>query len=244
MPEILDREQLTLNHFYKRKVVVYQGKKGYRFSVDAPVLADFLPSLPNQTALEIGAGSGIVSLLALYKNKFNRVDAIELQPRLAAIARLNASENGISERFHIHEGNLNEIYGKFKNFPTIFSNPPYVKTGNGRLSPMEEIRLAKFEVSLSVRELLDKARGMLSPEGSLFLILPYDRFEEIKNDSQRAGYWRRRVRMVFSFKDGPPDRFLIQLTNYEAISEEIEPLIIFKDKGVYTEEMEKIFAGR
>ena len=244
MPEILDREQLTLNHFYKRQVVVYQGKKGYRFSVDAPVLADFLPSLPNQTALEIGSGSGIVSLLALYKNKFNRVDAIELQPRLAAIARLNASENGFAERFRIHEGNLNEIYRKFRNYPIIFSNPPYVKTGNGRLSPMEEIRLAKFEVSLSVRELLDKARGILAPEGSLFLILPYDRFEEIKNDAQRAGYWRRRVRMVFSFKDGPPDRFLIQLTNYEAISEEIEPLIIFKEKGVYTEEMEKIFAGR
>jgi tRNA1Val (adenine37-N6)-methyltransferase len=244
MPDILDREQLTLNHFYKRKVVVYQGKKGYRFSVDAPVLADFLPTLPDQPALEIGTGSGIVSLLTLYKNKFSRVDAIELQPRLAAIARLNASENGFEDKLFIREGNLDETYSAFSNIPNIFSNPPYVKTGNGRLSPVEEIRLAKFEVSLTVKGLMERARAMLAPRGSLYMILPYDRFDEITAYASQAGYWRRQVRRVFSFKDGPPDRFLIQLTNYEAISEEIEPLIIFKDKGVYTEEMEKIFAGR
>ena len=104
--------------------------------------------------------------------------------------------------------------------------------------------MAKSEVSLTVNELLSSARAMLEPEGSLYMILPYDRYEEIMANARRSGYWRRRVRRVFSFKDGPPDRFLVQLTNYEAVSEEIEPLIIFKDKGVYTEEMEKIFAGR
>ncbi len=244
MPEILDRDQLTLNHFYRRKVVVYQGKKGYRFSVDSPLLAHFLPTLPDIRALEIGTGSGIVSLLALYKNKFSRIDAIELQPRLAAIARLNVGENGFESKCFIHEGNLDKIYRNFKNYPVVFSNPPFVKAGIGRLSPVEEIRLAKFEVGLTVKRLLERARNILAQEGSLFMILPYNRFNEIISFSRRCGFWNHRVRRVFSFKDRPPDRFLVQLTNYETVSEEIEPLIIFKDKGVYSEEMEKIFAGR
>ena len=65
-----DEGEITRDYFYKRKIIVYQRKSGYRFSVDAPVLADFLPFLPGREALEVGTGVGIVALLALYKKSF------------------------------------------------------------------------------------------------------------------------------------------------------------------------------
>jgi tRNA1(Val) A37 N6-methylase TrmN6 len=61
--------------------------------------------------------------------------------------------------------------------------------------------------------------------------------------SRKTGFFPRRIREVFSFNDGKPGRFLVQLTTYDAPPETLEPLIIFKEKGIYTEEMNKILSG-
>ena len=58
-------ENVTKDTFYNGRVIVCQNKKGYRFSVDAPILADFLPYDPTGKALEAGTGSGIVSFTAM-----------------------------------------------------------------------------------------------------------------------------------------------------------------------------------
>lgn len=68
---------ITKDYFYKKKVIILQRKKGFRFSVDAPLLAHFLPSHPSEEALEIGSGCGIISMLALYKRKFAKIYGLE-----------------------------------------------------------------------------------------------------------------------------------------------------------------------
>jgi len=85
-------DDITSGFFYKKKVIVFQRKKGYRFSVDSPILADFLPFSPNDNALEIGTGSGIISLLALYKNKFSFIYGIEIQNKLSRLAKNKHTE--------------------------------------------------------------------------------------------------------------------------------------------------------
>ena len=88
-----ESSDITKNYFFKGKVIVYQRRKGYRFSVDAPILADFLPCLATQKALEVGIGVGIVSLLALYKKKFSYIYGIEIQSSLSELAELNIEKN-------------------------------------------------------------------------------------------------------------------------------------------------------
>ncbi|MCK4761411.1 MAG: hypothetical protein KAW12_04365 [Candidatus Aminicenantes bacterium] len=263
-------DNLTQNYFYKKQVIVYQHKQGYRFSIDAPVLADFLPFAPGEKALEIGVGSGIIGLLALYRNKFSFIYGFEIQEQLSRLARFNAEQNGFSDRFKIFSAdfkeamsldniNLNKSFlggpgGQFfKNAPLvaegineikhIFSNPPFFKTGRGRLSPNREIRHAKFETKLNLETLLTGSYSLLAPQGSLYLIFPYARFVELERLARETGFFIFKKRLIFSFKDGRAERFLVQLTNYEVSQVTLEPLIIFKTKGRYTEEMEGIFAG-
>jgi tRNA1(Val) A37 N6-methylase TrmN6 len=57
------RDGETLDTFYRGRIRVLQPKKGYRFSVDAPLLADFIRTRAGDEALELGTGSGIISLL-------------------------------------------------------------------------------------------------------------------------------------------------------------------------------------
>jgi tRNA1Val (adenine37-N6)-methyltransferase len=239
----IENPDITKNYFYKGKVIVFQRKKGYRFSVDAPILADFLPSFPTEKALEIGIGVGIVSLLALYRKKFSYIYGVEIQRSLSQLADLNVEKNGFLENSRIITGDFNEIYRDFSGIRHIFSNPPFLQANRGRLSPNPEIRDAKTETKLTLRHLLEKSYFILGTKGNLYLILPYSRYREIRKMARQIGYFVSRQREVFSFSHGKPERFLIQLTTYDVSPVTLPPLIIFKEKGVYTDEMDKILTG-
>jgi tRNA1Val (adenine37-N6)-methyltransferase len=234
---------ISRDYFYQRKVIVYQKKKGYRFSVDAPILADFLPFQPLQKALEVGTGSGIVALLALYKKKFARVYGLEIQRSLSELAQLNAEKNGFLENLAVINGDFNEVYKDFFGIEHIFSNPPFFETHRGRLSPNAEIRDAKTGTKLTIAQLLVKAYSILGKKGNLYLVLPFSRYREVLGLAGETGYFVSRLREVFSFSHGKPERFLVQLTNYNVSPVTLPPLIIFKEKGVYTGEMDCLLTG-
>jgi tRNA1(Val) A37 N6-methylase TrmN6 len=241
----IDNSDITQDYFYKKKVIILQRKKGFRFSVDAPLLAHFLPSYPSEEALEIGSGCGIISMLALYKKKFAKIYGLEIQDSLCDIAQINAEKNGFSHQFEVVPGDFNDTYKnkKFQGIGHIFSNPPYFKLNHGRLSPNPEIQTARFETRLTLAQLLEKSRAILNDNSSLYLVLPYDRYRELTELSSKTGFFIRKIREVFSFKDGKPERFLVQLTPYNVSTENLEPLIIFKEKGTYTDEMDEILTG-
>lgn len=243
MSRVEKTDEETQDFFYKKKICILQKRKGYRFSVDSPILADFLPEKPGERALEIGTGCGIISLLALFRNKLSFVYGLELQKSLRRLAEINAEKNGFSERFKIIEGDFNVSYKNFQEIPLIFSNPPFLKVDSGRLSPYPEVRLAKTESRLKLKDLLKKSFVILGKKASVFLIFPYARLAELLEIAEAIGFSIAKIREVFSFKDRNPDRFLIQLTNFKVSSQQMKPLIIFNDEGNYTKEMNKIVSG-
>ena len=234
---------ITGDFFYNQKVSVKQHKKGFRFSIDAPLLADFLPELPGGNALEVGTGCGIISLLTMYCRKFAFITALELQPPLWRLAGINVKDNGFSGKIEMVEGDFNVLYESFRGIEHVFSNPPYYLLNRGKLSPNPEIRDAKFETRLSLEQLMEKTSRILGTQGNLYLILPYERLEQTLSLAKEYGFFTGRLREVFSFKDGKQERFLIQLTNYSVSSQIMPPLVIFKSKGVYTDQMNRILFG-
>ena len=176
----IENAEITRDYFYKKKVIVFQRRKGYRFSVDAPILADFLPCFPSEKALEIGTVMGIVSLLALYKKHFPYIYGIEIQRSLSELAELNGEKNGFEENFKVITDDFKKIYRDFSGIKHIFSNPPFFEPHRESLSPNPEIRDAKTETKLTIRQLLANSYSILGKSGNLYLILPYSRYRETK----------------------------------------------------------------
>ncbi len=106
------------------------------------------------------------------------------------------------------------------------------------------MRKAKFETALKLSQLLRNSYKILGERGSLFLIFPFSRYEELTTISEKTGFHIAKFRRILSFKDSKPERFLIQLTNYECVFKELSPLVIYKTAGIYSDEMEKVFSGR
>lgn len=236
--------ELTRDAFFNGRVRVYQPRRGWRFSVDAPILADFIGEQPaDVVGFEVGTGCGIISLLLLYKGNLARTIGLEVQPFYARLSALNARANGLSARFQVHCGDYLTGAGNEGPASLIYANPPYFSPTCGRISPHEEVRLAKWEFSLTIPELLVESRRRLAPNGRLLLILPAAREAELRVEFTRQGFFIERYRTVTPFADGKSERFLVQLSTESVIEERLPPLILFEGKGLYSAEMSSILRG-
>ena len=83
-------------------------------------------------ALEIGIGSGVLSIAAI-KSGAKRVTALEINPRAKNYAGFNIVMNGLADRIEIKDGDTDDIYKPVRGerFSYVISNPPFEPTPRG-----------------------------------------------------------------------------------------------------------------
>jgi len=239
-PEI--RPDETLDTFYRGRILVLQRKNGFRFSVDSPLLADFIRTREGDELMEIGTGCGIISLLLSIK-PFKQIVALEVQPALAELARRNVLLNNLEGRVTVLNRDFRE-YSPYRKFDVIFSNPPYIRRNSGLLSPSEEKNIAKHELLCNLEELLVWTRTWLKETGSAYFIFPESRREEFEAEIEKLGLKVKTRRSVLPRENEPPNFFLAECGFHSEKPRTIPPLILFGQDGRYTREAEEIFSGR
>ena len=254
-PAELRRDGETLDAFYHGRVRVLQKTKGYRFSVDAPLLADFIRTGPDDEALDIGTGSGVISLLLCVK-PVRRVTALEIQPGLADLARRNVALNGLEGRIEVVEADL-RTYEPGRRFDLIFSNPPYIRKATGSLSRSSEKSAAKHELHGGIDEIMDRAAAWLGPGGRASFVFPEKRRTDFARAASARDFRVLRFRHVLPRAGEPPNLFLAELGlaageaggagngpgGEHAEPEIMPPLVLYGADGKYTEAAEAIFSG-
>jgi tRNA1(Val) A37 N6-methylase TrmN6 len=247
-PETLRRDGETLDTFFHGRIHVLQKKKGYRFSVDAPLLADFIRTRADDEALELGTGSGVISLLLSVK-PFRRIVALEIQEGLADMAGRNVELNGLGERIEVVRADL-RTYEPGRRFDLIFSNPPYIRKATGFLSRSEEKSAAKHELHGEIRDVLKKTAKWLEPDGRACFIYTEIRQADFLAAAGESGLSLRRARFVHPRAGEPANLFLTELglaAGAGAASAEPEvmpPLVLFAPDGKYTDEAKAVFSGQ
>jgi len=234
-------EDETLDSFYHGRILVLQKKRGYRFSVDAPLLAGFVRTRPEDRMLELGAGNGIISLL-LSRKPFRRIVCLEVQPGLADLARRNVTLNRLEDRIQVLEQDL-RMFEPGERFDVIFSNPPYIKGPGGHLSRSEEKSIAKHEILGDIFDIMRTAGRLLEKDGRACFIFPIRRRADFGSALEKVGLRMRVLRFVHS-RRGEPPRWLLAECRFEAAGlKTLPPLWIYEESGEYTPEMKAIFAG-
>jgi len=252
----------TLGTFYRGRILVLQKRQGYRFSVDAPLLADFIRTRKTDDALEVGTGSGIISLL-LGGRPFRRITAIEVQRGLAALAGRNVALNGLEDRISVVRTDYRQFRPRRK-FDLVFSNPPYIEKAGGYLSRVTEKSVARHEVRGGIDDLMRKTAEWLKPAGRACFVFPERRRKDFLSAAAANGLRVRRWRSVRPRVGAPANLFLVELglaggrergeirargrraaaASGAPRAEVMPPLILFKRAGEYTAEAEEIFSGR
>lgn len=236
-PDVPGAWQLTLQ----------QPPHGYRFSLDAFLLADFVPAAAPGPLLDFGTGCGVVALLLARRLSQVRIVGVELQGSLAAMAGQNVRQNGLGQRVHVVRADMRQAPSLFAAgaYGTVVCNPPYRRVGHGRLNPNPEKAMARHELTLTLAQLLQSARHVLCRQGLLFMVYHASRLAELCACLEEAQLRPRRLRLVHATLQGPASLVLVEAIadGREALTV-LPPLVICDSMGGYTAEMQAIFRMR
>jgi len=158
---------------------IVQNKNLYTFTSDSVILANFVKAKKKDVCVEIGAGSGVISILVNAKNDLKKIFAFEIQPVMQNLAEKNINLNQMQEKILLVKDDvLNfEKYLPKESVDIVFSNPPYFKKTNFDQSEVK--RIAKEEIKLSAENLVSTAAKMLKFGGAFYFCYGAERVCEL-----------------------------------------------------------------
>ncbi len=233
----------TLDTLFEGRLKILQKKEGYRFSIDALLLAHFAEPRPRDRIIDLGTGCGIIPLVMIFRRKARTVIGVEVQPALADLARRNADLNGFSSRIKIREKNFKEIEEKDRGaFDLVLSNPPYRKVGSGRINPLQEKALARHEILATLEDVLRAGHHLLKNKGRLCLIYPAARTADVFQLLHHFHFEPKRVQFVHSHPKDEASLLLVDaLKEGKPQVQILPPFFVYKEKGKYTRQACELF---
>lgn len=166
-----------------KKMIVEE--KGLKITEDAILLSEFMKKYfsrkgknlkGEKSFLEIGAGQGIISLLLSELDIISKIFAVEIQEEVFSTLKKNIEINDLNGKIIPINKNIKNVNGEYD---FIFSNPPYKKTSSGKMPENEMERISKYEILLTLEELILEIRRLLKNYGEFFVVVPNSRLNDV-----------------------------------------------------------------
>ncbi len=226
----------TLDSWGKGAIRVIQKKTGYRFSLDALILSDFIRLKDQSRILDLGTGSGILALILAANYPNSRITALELSPEFINLASRNIILNQLQNRISLIRGDLCQLPGFIKKgtFDAVVSNPPYRPLHRGRINPNPQKAMARHEIRLTLPRLLESVAHALKAGGKWLVIYPAWRLVSLLTLSRQYRLEPKKIRLVHSFQDKEAEWVLLEAV-YQGREElkVLSPITIYQEAGVY-----------
>ncbi len=242
---ILLKENETIDDLEYKNLKIIQNKNGFRFGIDSVLLSDFAKDIkPGASVLDLGTGTGIISILLCGKTQLKRIIGIEIQKDVADMAARSIEMNRLENRAQI----LNEdIRNLSKIFPAnsidaIVTNPPYKKEKTGMVSKDKTQLISRHEVMCNIEDIAKTASELLNSNCSIYMIHRPDRMVDIIECFRKYKLEPKIIRYIYPKIDKEPNLVLIKATkNGRQFLKTEKPLIVYNNAGNYTEEILRIY---
>lgn len=227
-----------LDYIPKTNLYMKHVDKSYSFGIDSILLANFSKMKKNKSLIDIGSGSGILSLACSSYYNLSKVFSIEIQKEKANLLKENIKLNGINNIEVVNE-DLNKV-----NFPNnfcdyIITNPPYYKKGANIKNEKEEFLLSRQEIKMNLSDIFRFSNKCLKDKGKLFMIHKPERLVDIIKESGNLKL--KRIKFVQSKAFEKPVFILMEFVKNANDGLKFEnPLIIYDENNNYTKEVKEI----
>lgn len=226
---------------------IIQDPKRFCFGVDAVFLSEFTRVKAGSRILDLGTGTGIIPILLAAKTEAAHITGLEIQQESAEMADRSVRFNGLEDRITIRQGDIKEAAGLFPaaSFDVITSNPPYMTSQHGLENAYEPKNIARHEILCNLEDVIRAAACLVKPGGSFFMIHKPFRLAEIFNVLMKYRMEPKRMRLIHSYVEKEPGMVMIEAVRGGRSRIKIEPpLIVYREKGVYTDEVRKLYDGQ
>ena len=170
--EIELRPDERIDRFMGGNLTLIQSKGGYRFSIDAILLSDFVSIRAGDVVVDLGTGCGIIPLVLLLRKPLGHAFGVEIQKDLASQAARNAFLNGFGGKMEVILGDIRYPPLAARSADVVLCNPPYGSMKSGRINPDPRRAIARHEILSSMDDILATASRILRPKGRFAMICP------------------------------------------------------------------------
>ena len=200
----------SIDDFMDGRLKLIQSHKGYRFSIDAILLSEFVTVKKGETVFDLGMGCGIIPLILLVTKPVEYVFGLEIQKELAIQAIRNARLNRFSDKMSVIMGDLRRPPMSPAIADVVVCNPPYGKVNSGRINPDQQKAIARHEIMASLDDILETTKHILKPKGRLALVYPVERLAGLMVKMKGFGMEPKRIRIIYPGRSSHGKRVMIE----------------------------------
>lgn len=235
---------VTRDSFFNGRLRLKQPRHGYRYSIDAVILASAVNPKPGETVVDLGTGCGVIPLILAFRRPGVHIWGVELQAALADVAEENVRENDMASRVTIVCADMRDIRPERVGGPAdrVVSNPPYRRGRSGRVNPDRQRALARHEIAVHLPEVVRAARTLLKTGGRFTMIYAAGRVAELLSHMRAERIEPKRLRSIHSSEEQDARLVLVEGTRDGRPGMVVSPpLIVYDGGGRYTEEIQAMF---
>jgi tRNA1Val (adenine37-N6)-methyltransferase len=216
--------------FRFKNFTVQQDKCAMKVCTDACVLGAWADISDADYILDIGAGTGLLSLMVAQRNSYGMIDAVEIDAEAFYQAGENVENSPFGDRIKLFHSAVQEFTSEHK-YDVIITNPPFFQSD--LLSPLDKKNIAHHAKSLDFAELLAAIDRLLSDQGKFNILFPVDEGKQFLLKAEQAGWILSRKLTLFHHEGKKPFRQLMTFQRSETVMDVPvnEELCIYETDG-------------
>lgn len=208
---------------------IYRDTDGFTYGHDAVLLSSFAKFRKNDTVLDLGSGTGILSVLIHAKTGAS-VDAVDILEDACALAMKSVAKNGLSGMIHIHCSDIRQLpcLGMIRcAYDGVICNPPYYSGGTE--SPDPSRAMSRHQIDAGIEDFAACAARMLKNGGKAYFCYPTAGLSRYCAAFEKEGLAVKRIRFVRSKAGRMPYLFLAEAKKGGGVGVVMEEDIILED---------------
>ena len=241
--DLKENERIDDLEFEDLKII--QNTKGFCFGIDSVLLSDFAKNIKkNSTIVDLGTGTGIISILLSKKTEAKKIYGIELQEEVCDMASRSVLLNNLQDKIEIINKNIKNISDKLgiNVSDVVVTNPPYKKYGTGLLNENDSKIISRHEKECTLEDVIKQSFKILKDKGLFYMVHRPDRLVDIIYLMRKYKIEPKEIRIVYS--NIKSKAVLVLIKGIKNAGEELKvlsPLYIYNEDGTYTDEVLKIY---
>ena len=197
--------------YVNEKITLIQKKNGLTFGTDAFLLAAYIKENKRARAAQLGAGTGIISLLCAARQKLSKIYAFEVQESFYDITSRNVENNGLSDIVvprlaDVRNISANDTDGELD---VVFANPPYMKVSSGKRNEADEKFIARHEIMGGIDDFCAAASRLLKYGGKFYAVWRPDRLIDLISSMRAHSLEPKHMTLVHADSVSEPSMALI-----------------------------------
>lgn len=224
---------------------IIQNEEGFCFGIDSVLLSDFAKNLKkNATVVDIGTGTGILSILLAEKSKAKKIYGVEIQSEVAEMAKRSVLLNNLENKIEIVNDDIKNINKYLENntVDCIVTNPPYKKIDSGIKNENEKLLISRHEIKCNLQDIAEISRKLLKDKGEIYLVHKSERLVDILATFRQNKLETKVIRLIQANKNSCPNLVLVKAVKNGGEFLKVErPLVIYNDDGSYCDEILDIY---